>query len=474
MNTRTWMRTLTLVALASTLMACSSTPAARGDEGREAPALPTDFAAAASLPRGTAEALRGWAALGDAELTALVQRGLAANLDLRQAAERVQRARALAAGAAAARGPSLSATLGGRSQQLAEAQAPWLTRDQRRSDTVQAGLDLAWEVDLFGRLKGLQSAAEARATGTEADAQALGLAVGAEIAQAWYGLASARERQQLTRDVIENRRATLELVRRRVVGGYSASLDEARARADLAAAEADLPALDAEIAAANHRLAVLLGELPGGFQIATPPLPAVGVRLAVPAPAQWLSTRPDLRAAEARLRALGLDVEAVRAEFYPRLTVSGFLGFVAGTASGLGATGSTSWLLVPALSMPLYDSGRIAARLDAARAAEREALLHYRQRVLLAVEEVENALTRVAQGARQLQALHERDRQASLAEGLARRRYEAGASDLLELLDAQRSAYQARLGLAQALLLQQQQVVAALRALAVPITPEPA
>lgn len=456
------------LALAALASACATAPAGSASEALPALAPPAPFAAAPSLPRA-APAVQppgaDWSALGDPQLSDWVRRGLAANLDLEQAAARVQRSRALAAGARAERGPSLHAGLGARAQQLSQSQAPGMDLDTRRSQSASAGLDLSWEIDLFSRLAHQAGAADARVAGALADAQALQLAVGAELAHAWYALAGARERLQITQSVIDNRRATLSLVQRRQALGYSAPLDEARARADLAAAEAERPMLEAEAATATHRLAVLTGESPSRF--AAPevrPLDPVAVRLEVPEPARWLAARPDLRAAEARLRAQALNVEAVRAEFLPRLSLNGFLGFVAGAASGLGAAGSAAWFVAPSLSVPLFDHGRIEARLDAARAEQREALAHYRQRLLLAIEEVENALTLVEQGRRQLLALHERSLQAARAEALARRRFEAGASDLLELLDAQRSAQQAQIGLAAALTQQRQQVVGLLRA----------
>lgn len=466
MKSNTFAKNLILVGLAALLTACGALPTNADDSHDTSPQLPASFAGASALAHGSETTLAGWAVLGDPVLTSWIRRSLEANLDLRQAAERVQRSRALAAGFRAARGPVIGASLGGRAQQLSEHQAPGLDEASRRSESVGAGLDLSWEIDLFGRLRKQAQAAQVRVEGSEADAQALALSISAELAHVWYALASARERRQITLGVIDNRRATLNLVQRRKAGGYSAALDEARARYDLAAAEADVPALDAEVASATHRLAVLLGELPGGFTV--PEIHATdssGVRLELPATDSWLSARPDLRAAEALLRAHALDVEAVRADFYPRLSVTGFLGFVAGSAAGLGAAASTSWFVAPSVSVPVFDSGRIQARLDAARSQQREALLNYRQKILLAVEEVENAIVQVAQGNRQLISLHERNQQALRAETLARHRYEAGASDLLELLDAQRNAHQAQLGLSGALAKQRQHVVTLLRAL---------
>ncbi|MDO9074754.1 MAG: efflux transporter outer membrane subunit [Rubrivivax sp.] len=453
---------LTAVALATLLVACGTAPPLSAPTAD----LPSAFTQGQGMDIGRVAQADWWTVFADPALDTLVLRGLEANLDLRQAAERVQRSRALAGGAHADRGPGGGVAVGARAQQLSHFEMPGATRDDRRSDSATAAASLSWEIDLFGRLRNAAQAADVRARAVEADGAAMRLAIGAEIAQAWFSLTGTRAQMQLARRVVENRRTTLDLVLRRVAAGYTSPLDEARARAELAAADADLPALEAALAVAGHRLAVLLGESPSGYEApAAADRSLLPVTLRLPDPAQWAAQRPDLQAAEARLRALGLDVEAVRAEFLPRLSIVGVLGLMAGSVSGLGAAGSAAWFAAPTLSLPVFDHARIDARLQAARASEREALLAYRQRVLLATEEVESGLARVRHGQRRLASLHERARQALVAEQLARKRFESGGTDLLELLDAQRSAQQADIGLSLGWTVQQQQVVALQRAL---------
>lgn len=460
---------LTALAAAALLAACGTLPA----EPPTALPTPERFAQAQGIDAGQRAQHDWWTVFGDPALDALVAQGLAANLDLQQAAERVQRSRALAAGRRAEFGPSGGVALGARAQQLAEAEAPGLSREARRTDTASASLGLSWELDLFGRLRHAAGAAQARSEAVSADADALRLAVAGEIAQAWFALEGAREQARLTRSVIENRRATLSLVQRRVAVGHSAPLDDARARAELAAAEAELPSHEAAARVAQHRIAVLLGQSPSTFE---PPAAAGSearpVTLRLPAPAHWVHFRPDLRAAEAQLRAQALDVDAVRAEWLPRLSVAGAIGTLAGSLGALGSGGSAAWFVAPSLSWPVLDAPRIDARLAAARAEQREALLAYRQRLLLATEEVESSLAQVAEGQRRLAALQARSRHAADAERLARSRFEAGASDLLELLDAQRGAQQAALGLTAAHTAQRQQLVTLQRALGARFLPE--
>lgn len=463
---------LGLLATAALLAAC----AARAPQPLEPLPTPVPFANAPTPVSTPAEDHRAqddwWGVFADPTLDELVRQGLQANLDLRMAAERVQQARALAAGVRAQSRPQLGLGAGWREQQLSREEAPGLDRDARRSERASAGLDLSWELDLFGRIASGAAAAQRRTRGTEADAQDMALSIGAEIAQTWFALEGAREQQRLARRVIDNRQATLDLVTRRVRAGYASPLDEARARADLASAQAELPALDAEVAAATHRLAVLLGQSPSQFTAPAPAsAPPAPVAVRVPSPERWVAARPDLRAAEARLEAHALDVRSVRAEFLPRLSIAGALGFVAGSLSGLGAAGSAAWFVAPSIGLPVFDGGRIAARLDAANAAQREALLHYRQRLLRATEEVETALVRTGHDHTRVAALQERATQALRAEELARKRFAAGASDLLELLEAQRTAQQAEGSLSSAVTAQRRHLVDLQRALGARFVP---
>lgn len=402
-----------------------------------------------------------WTALDDPVLATLIGQGLQANLDIVQAHARIRHSRALLAGARAAFGPSGSAGLQGRAAQASETEAPGLTRAQRRGDSVRAGLDFSWELDLFGRLGNEAAAASQRVRATEAQLRGIRLAISAEIANAYFDLVGAREQLEVARTVAANRERTLRLVSARASGGAVAPIDEVRARADLEAALAQVPLHEAAARVASHRIAVLTAQSPAGFELpTTDTVQPAAIAIPVPAADSWLANRPDIQEQEAVLQALALDIEAVRAEFYPRLTISGFLGFVAGSVASLGTAGSVSWLSAPSLLAPLFDRPRIEARLAAANANQKEALAAYRQRVLLATEEVENALARYSQGQRQFQALQRRAQLAVEAERLSRVRYEAGAADLLELLDSQRTAQQAQAELAAALTDQRQHLVA--------------
>lgn len=408
-----------------------------------------------------------WQALGDPVLSSLIAQGLEANLDIEQARTRIERSQALLVGAKAESWPRGSVGLQGRASQASETEAPGLTRSERRAHSVAAALEFSWEVDLFGRLGNQAGAAGHRLQASEAQLRAVRLAVSAEIANAYFALVGAREQIELARTVASNREGTLRLVTLRAGGGLAAPIDAVRARADLEAALADLPGLEADARVASHRLAVLTGQAPSAFALPTATTVApMAVPLPIPESEAWLAQRPDIQEFESELRARALDVKAVRAEFYPRLTFTGVLGFVAGSVSAIGSGGTLSWLSAPSLLAPLFDRPRIEARLSAVKADQKVALAAYRQRLLVATEEVENALARYAAGQQQFDHLQRRTQLASEAERLSRVRYEAGAADLLELLDAQRTAQQVNLALSVALTQQRQNLVTVFRGMA--------
>lgn len=454
------MRNLALSTLA--LAAAAALAAAPAPVPATAFERPAAHAASGSAAHPVQVHAGWWPLLRDPALSALIEQGLEANLDMAQAHARVRRSKALLAGAQAAFGPTGGAGLQGRAVQASETEAPSAAAgDRRRSDSVGAALEFSWELDLFGRLDHQAGAAAQRMQASEARLQGTRLAVSTEIAHAYFALVGAREQLDLARTVAANRQQTLRLVSARADGGLAAPMDDVRARADVEEALADIPAHEAAIRLATHRLAVLTGRAPAEFALATGAAVEPGsVAIPVAGATDWLAQRPDVLEHEAMLRARALDVKAVRAEFYPRLSFTGLLGFVAGSVAGLGAAGSVSWLSAPSLMVPLLDRTRIAARLAAAEADQREALAAYRQRILLAIEEVENALARYSAGQQQFEALQRRAQLSLQAERLARVRYDAGAADLLELLDAQRSARQAQSTLAAALMQQRQHLVA--------------
>lgn len=437
------LRTLSAALTALLLAACSSAPTGKVESPVQ---LAGEFAHGKSLASGGKVVLDWWVLLDDPVLASLIERALKANTDVLVALERVQQARANLAGAESARLPAggIAAEATRRGMSVAE-RAP-LTGAPRIGTRFDAGFDASWEIDVFGRLEGHVDTARADEIAAGARLEDVRLIVASEVARNWFAIAGATERRELADAALLRQRSIARLVSTRAREGYAEPLDGKRAMANLHLAEAGLPAIEAELVAARARLAVLLGENPSTFQVpeVEPGRPFRFNRIAIGNPAQLLATRPDLREAEARIQAQRATVQAVKAEFLPRLLLTGFLGFVSGNLSGLGAAASESWFVSPKLNVPVFDIPRIRARLDGARAEERQALLVYRARILSALEDVETSLARYRLAQERLLALGRRTEQAAAASNLARIRYEAGRSDFLEFLEAERTATSAR------------------------------
>jgi multidrug efflux system outer membrane protein len=201
----------------------------------------------------------------------------------------------------------------------------------------------------------------------------------------------------------------------------------------------------------EHRLAVLLGRRPGAIEVDLAPraYPPLARALAIGAAEDMLRRRPDVRAAERRLATTTALEGVAAADLYPRITMTGFLGFLAGRGSLFGSADSRAYALTPALSWAAFDLGSARARLRGASASTREAVAAFEQTVLGALEETENALARYREEQQRLVRLAEQSRESTRAADIARTRYREGAIDFLALLDAERTELQARDAVAQ-------------------------
>lgn len=450
------------VALAGLLAACAVVTEPAPEPVRFAPS----FAGAAGLARGVAAEAGWWRLLDDATLSALVERALEANTDVRIALERLERSRAEVRGARAGAFPGGGASAAVRRSRLSALEAAALPAPREHATRYEAGFDASWELDLFGRVARRVDAASAGLAAGQARLEQARLSVAAEVARVYFELASALERRELAAQALERQRSTARVVEARVRAGFADAVDLRRALADLRLAEAAGPEVEAELADAMARLALLLGEHATGF-VLPGPVAEGGFRLvpvAIGEPSKLLATRPDLREAQARIIGARAYAESVRSEFFPRLVITGFIGFVSGGLSGLGAASSSSWAIAPRLAAPVFDVPRIQARLDAARSDQREAMLVLQGKVLAAVAEVEAALARYSQGQLRLEALRSRAAEAAAASALAATRYAAGAADLIELLDAERVHSQSKVELSRAVALQRVAVISVFKA----------
>jgi len=388
-----------------------------------------------------------WARFGDAELTTLVEQALAANNDLKVAFAHYERANAELRGAKFDALPVITASANGQDIRSSADQLPGVDRDGRDTKSYDAGVGASWELDLFGRIRRSIEAGRADTAASAADLAAAQVAIAGSVARTYIELRGLQERLRVAQDNASNQRETLQLVDARVDAGGGTDFDSARARAQLETTDARIPALEAQIAFAMHRLAVLTGRTPDALiaELQAPvALPALPERLDAGTPGELLRRRPDVAAAEQRLHAATARVGVATADLFPRFTLGGLIGTQAASTGALFERDSETHLLALGVDWSFLDVGHVRARIAASDADAEAGLAQYRQTVLLALEDTENALVRYAKARSEDEHLERAAIDSAKAAKLARVRYEAGAAGLLDVLDAERTQLQAQ------------------------------
>jgi outer membrane protein, multidrug efflux system len=388
-----------------------------------------------------------WRDFNDPELTRLVEAALLANHDLRIAISRYDRANALLRNARLDRFPTVTASASAGDVRASADQAPGTPRADRDTESYNAGIGASWELDLFGRVRRGVEAQRAEAWAAASDLDALQVAIAGEVATSYVELRGLQERLRVARRNADNQRETLRLVQARLDAGRGTDFDTARARAQLEATLARIPALDAQAAVHMHRLAVLVGQPPEALiaELEAPEaLPTLPRRLDPGTPGTLLRRRPDVIAAEHRLHASTARVGVATADLFPRFTLGGLIGSQAVDASALFERDSETRLVALGIDWSFLDIGRVRARIAASNADAAGELARYQQTVLLALEDTENALVRYARTRTEDEHLERAALDSATAARLARVRYDAGAADLFEVLDAERTQLQAQ------------------------------
>jgi NodT family efflux transporter outer membrane factor (OMF) lipoprotein len=391
-----------------------------------------------------------WEALGDPQLTAIVERTLRANHDLRVALSRWDAANALLRGAKADRFPTVTAAAGASDSRASADALPGVAdRDSRSFD---ASVRLGWELDLFGRVRRNVEAGTADADALSADLRALQVSLVAEVATQYVSLRGLQERLRVTREQATNQAQTVRLVERGLAAGRGTDFDLARVQAQYESTAARIPALEAQVAFAQHRLAVLSGQPPSALVAqldVAQALPAVPRAPDPGTPGDLLRRRPDIAAAEGRLHAATARVGVATADLFPRFTLGGLFGAQSGSGGGLFEGGSDTHLVAFGIDWSFLDVGRVRARIAAADANAEGELARYEQAVLRALEDTGNALVRFDKARQADGHVATAATQGERAADLARTRSEAGVGTLLDVLDAERTDLQAQDALAQ-------------------------
>ena len=446
-------RTLIAASTTALLAGCAVGPSYVAPQMAAPPAFIGGPAVDANAERAAKVDLANWwRSFDDPLLASLVDRALAQNLDLQQARARVMQTRAALRYANADLLPSGQIS-GQASENYQSRETPQgriasaLPGFQREAQSYELDLGASWEIDLFGGKDAARDAARADWQASSAAAVAARLAVAAQTADTYIAIRGLQARLGVARDQQKIQQQLVELTALQYRKGVAAELQLSQAQGALAQVKAAIPELEQNLDSSMNALDVLLGLQPGSTRpelAAVAPIPIVPPVSSAGGPAALLRRRPDIIAAERTLAASNARIGVAISEYYPKFSLSGLLGTATMGVGSLFGGGATQASGILGLRWRLFDFGRIDAEIAAARGRNSEALAAYRLVVLRASEDVENAFSSVVKQQARAQILAEGDTSLSKARGSAFAAYKAGASSLLEVLDADRRVLETR------------------------------
>jgi NodT family efflux transporter outer membrane factor (OMF) lipoprotein len=426
-----------------------------------------------------------WTTFHDSMLDDLIARATETNLDLKRAAVRVREARAERAVVRADQFPQvnvggtyeharvsqngLASAFGGGSSSASSppvnpggngSSAPGANGSPAipgasigEIDLYQAGFDASWELDIFGGHRRAFEAATADLQAAEENRHDVLLSVLGETARNYVELRSLQRRLAIVHENWDSQIATLRITKEQANRGLTSELDVNRATAQVATTAAQIPALESSIGEAIHRLSILLDQQPTALVAELSkqqPLPPVPDEVPIGLPADLVRRRPDIRRAERQIAAQTARVGIATADLYPKFSLNGSAGLQSTEPGDLLNWSSRFYSIGPSVSWPIFDAGRNRARLSAAQAREQDAMLAFRQTVLIAMREVEDALLAYGKSQEQAKALRTAVSANERSVAIARDLYKQGVGDFLSVLDAQRSLFASQDASAQA------------------------
>lgn len=405
-------------------------------------AIPTNITAVA--PNDPA---RWWTVFRDPRLDSLIQRATESNLDLRLAEARLREARAARRRATAAFLPGID-TSGGYSRSRVSGNSLNGTGLDRfgiplENDTYTAGIDMSWEIDVFGGNRRSHEAASADLAAASESRNATRCSLLAELGLNYLELRGLQRQLEITRDNLRSQEDTAAITRDRLNAGLGSELDVVRAKAAMERTRGALAPLETAIQQVVHRLSVLLGSAPATLhqELATawePPIPgSLGVPLGLPS--ELLLRRPDIRQAERELAAATARIGVATADLFPRFYLTGAAGLQSLEPGDFVDGGSRFWSLGPTLRWPVFTAGRIRQTIRVQEARQEKALIRYEQAVLTSLEEVENALVSFGKEQERQRSLRDSETASRRAVDLAKVQHRAGFVDFLDVLDAERA-----------------------------------
>lgn len=395
---------------------------------------PLDGAWQVAVPSDASARGAWWLVFNDAILNQLMADAASASPTLERALARVAQARADAGLVEAERGVQMQAQAGPQRSASAAAapQTAW-----------QAGFNLSYEVDLFGRLTQASEAAALDVGAQQAAYQSVLLTLQADVAQTYFAIRALDAELTLLHNSVRLRQEAVDLLQQRYAAGDIGELDLAQAQTELAVSQSEQQSVLRVRSLRDHALALLLGQPPARFTLTAATWQVAPLSVPPGLPSALLERRPDIAQAQRAMRAANMRIGVAATAFFPRLSLTGSAGYQSTALSDLFTWSSRSWLLGPLsgamLSLPLLDGGRNKANLVRADAAYQGLVADYRQQVLIGFREVEDSLSTLRLLDHELVFNQDAVDAAERAAHVAQARYEQGLTSYLQVIDAQRS-----------------------------------
>jgi len=381
---------------------------------------------------------RWWSVLNDPLLSELIEEARKGNHDLRRAKARVREARARRNISRTGLFPAVDA-----SGSMTKRRSSEDTGSGTETELYSAGFDASWEIDLFGGTRRAVEAAEADLGAGREDLRDVMVTLFSEVALNYVELRSVQKRLSIAEANLAAQEEAYTLTRWRLMAGLTTELDVEQARYSLEQTRSQIPPLQALAEQTANGIAVLLGKNPGKLKsMLNRPgvIPIPPASIAVGIPADILRNRPDVRRAERQLAAQTARVGASVSDLYPKLRLTGSIGFEALTFNNLFLHSSRTYGMSPGLSWNVFDAGKIRQNIEVQNALQEQALIQYEQAVITALKDVENTLVSYDKDRQRMQSLKEASGAARHASDLAQSQYASGLIDFQAVLTAQRAS----------------------------------
>lgn len=435
--------TFALIASAAIIQGCSVGP----DYSRPEVELPSEFQTQLDNAIQSEQVLLGewWTAFNDPQLDSLISRALQRNLDIQESLYRIQESRALRGISSTTLLPTIDSTGSYTRSETSTKLTNGTTTPRVTTNNYSLGIDASWEIDLWGRNRRGVEAADADLEASIENTRDVLVAVMAEVALNYIELRTFQERLRIARANVVLQEQTLQITENKFNANLVSKLDVSQARSNLESTRSTLPTLISGLRGIENRISVLLGEFPGELQdelVSSVSIPTPPDEILIGVPADVIRQRADIRAAERKLAAQTARVGVATADLYPRLTMTGNIGFQAAGTGDLFTSGARATQFGPSVVWNLFNRDRIKNQIKAEDARVNQSLAEYERTVLVAFEEIENAMIQFQQEQARMGHLTIAVADARVAVGLSRDRYQQGLTDFQSVIDTQSRLFQ--------------------------------